>query len=275
MSPGRDTDPEPRSGTVTRGVGIVVAFVTAAVVFAGGQALLGGLRSQPPAPPPVVTPPPPPPPPPPPVVAPRDGATEAGAADAAAIEGGAAALARVSAADAASVTDGAPGSATPAPSAAEPVAAAAEPSPAPPAEPSSAAPSEDRGKSEASASERRSADHDKDAAREAWRKNYPDVAADDTRATILIPIKGSTDGSTFHLTKKPRSVVVSLPKAESLITMRVYPIKHDGFRSLWIKQDPSEGATLRLTMVPGTSPQVDIKEDYVRITMRKPSPGSE
>jgi hypothetical protein len=267
---------------MTRPVGIVVAAITAAVVFGGGQAIVSSLKgaARPPAEVPTPPPPPPAPPPAPVVAAPPDGATDGGGTDVA-VDGGAAVPAQPAAtttaetttttADAAT-TGTSPGVST---SSTTPGATTATAAAAPPPEPEPAAtPSEDHAKTETTSAERRGSDHDKEAAREAWRKNYPDVSADDAHATVLIPIKGSTDGAAYHLTKKPRSVVVNLPKAESLITMRVYPIKHDGLRSLWIKQDPSEGATLRLTMVPGTSPQVEIKDEYVRITMRKPSPDS-
>ena len=52
---------------------------------------------------------------------------------------------------------------------------------------------------------------DKDVAREAWRRNLPDVSVDGPRATLLIPLKGSSEGATFHVTNRPHAVVVKLP----------------------------------------------------------------
>jgi hypothetical protein len=112
---------------------------------------------------------------------------------------------------------------------------------------------------------------DKEIAREAWRKNLPDVSSDEAHASILVPLKGSADGATYRIGTKPMNVIVNLPQAESLITMRFYRIKRDGFRTLWLKHDDNEGTTLRLMMGEVSDPQVDIKDDYVRITIRKPA----
>jgi hypothetical protein len=113
---------------------------------------------------------------------------------------------------------------------------------------------------------------DKDIAREAWRRNLPDISSsEDTKASILIPIKGSIEGATYHINTKPKSVVVNLPKAESLITMRFYKIKRDGFRNLWIlKQEEGDGTTVKLMLGEATAPQVEIKDEFVRINVRKP-----
>jgi hypothetical protein len=114
---------------------------------------------------------------------------------------------------------------------------------------------------------------DKDIAREAWRRNLPDISSsEETKASILIPIKGSIEGATYHVSTKPKSVVVNLPKADALITMRFYKIKREGFRNLWIlKQEEGEGTTVKLMLGEATAPQVEIKDDYVRINVRKPA----
>ena len=41
--------------------------------------------------------------------------------------------------------------------------------------------------------------------------------------------------------------------------------------NLWIKQDEGEGTTLKLMLNEATSPTVEIKDDFVRITVRKPA----
>lgn len=113
---------------------------------------------------------------------------------------------------------------------------------------------------------------DKDIAREAWRRNLPDISTpEDNKTSILIPIKGSIEGATYHVSTKPKSVVVNLPKADPLITMRFYKIRREGLSNLWIKQEEGEGTTLRLNLNEATAPQVEIKDDYVRITVRKPA----
>ncbi len=70
---------------------------------------------------------------------------------------------------------------------------------------------------------------------------------------------------------KPKSVIVNLPKADPLITMRFYKIRREGLSNLWIKQDEGEGTTLKLLLNEATSPTVEIKDDFVRITVRKPA----
>jgi hypothetical protein len=112
---------------------------------------------------------------------------------------------------------------------------------------------------------------DKDVAREAWRKNLPDISIDGAKASMLIPIRGSIEGASYHVANKPKSVIVNLPSGESMITMRFYKIRREGFRQLWIKQeDGVAGATLRVVLDEGSDPQVEIKDDFVRVTVRRP-----
>jgi hypothetical protein len=234
-------------------VGILVALVVAADVFLGGMAILPPVERG--APEPEQAPPPAPPPPatPPAAATPPPAAASDGAALAAAADGAASAAA-----------DAGP-AATPTP-----------PSSAAAGSPDAGAGGKTREAPAAAAPERR-ADHadrekssDRDVAREAWRRNLPDITVDKGKASILIPIKGSIDGATYHVTAKPRSVIVSLPQGESMITMRYYRIKHDGFRQLWIKQEDGEGTTLRVVLDSAYDPLVEIKEDFVRVTVRHP-----
>jgi hypothetical protein len=252
MSTGRDTaSPSSPQSSARSFAGLALAAVTAAVVFAAGQAIVAHelqpadqtAEIAPPALPPL-----------PPAAAPPP---------------------------ATATTTTVP--TAPAPTAvAPPPAPSAAPAAAPP--PITAARTAARGTTVA-AEERRPAERDKsgdkggdkdvkDVAREAWRKNLPDISADEGRATILIPIKGSIEGATYHVNTKPKAVYVALPHAESLITMRFYGIKHDGFRTLWIKQGEGEGATLRLMLGDVYSPTVEIKDEYVRVIVRKPPPSS-
>jgi len=116
---------------------------------------------------------------------------------------------------------------------------------------------------------------DKDVARDAWRKNLPDISPEPGKAAMLIPIKGPIDGATYHVTLKPRSVLITLPKAESMITMPFYSVRHDGFRQLWIKKDEATGSTtIRVVLGEASDPQVEIKDDFVRVTVRRPAPES-
>ena len=90
-----------------------------------------------------------------------------------------------------------------------------------------------------------------------------------------MPIKGSIKGADFKIVDKRRTVVVTLPKAVSMITMKVYNLKHPSFRRLWIDQDeanaqPDDGTKLRLTMSQTMDPQVEITDDFVRVTVRRP-----
>jgi puromycin-sensitive aminopeptidase len=120
---------------------------------------------------------------------------------------------------------------------------------------------------------------DKDIAREAWRRNLPDVSVDGPRATLLIPLKGSSDGATFHVTNRPHAVVVKLPHAASMITMRLYRVEREGFRLVRINQDekdakPEDGTELKISLADSGGPDVEIKDDYVRVTVRRPDQSS-
>lgn len=113
---------------------------------------------------------------------------------------------------------------------------------------------------------------DKEIARAAWRKNLPDVAADAGHASILIPIRGSTAGSSFKMLDNPKGVLITLPKAESMISMEFYKIRRDGFLNLWIKHGEAEGTTLRLMLGDATNPDVEIQDDFVRVNVQKIAP---
>ena len=120
---------------------------------------------------------------------------------------------------------------------------------------------------------------DKDLARESWRRNRPDVSVDGPRATLLIPLKGSSQGATFRVTNRPHAVVVKLPRAASMITMRLYRVEREGFRLVRINQaekdaKPEDGTELKISLTDSGGPDVEIKDDYVRVTVRRPGPSS-
>ena len=100
------------------------------------------------------------------------------------------------------------------------------------------------------------------------------------KTSVLVPIKGSIKGSDFKILKKSRTVVVTLPRAVSMVTMRVYNLKHPSFKKLWIDQDeanaqPANGTKLRLILSQTFDPQVEITEDFVRVTIRRPEPAAD
>ncbi|HZL20338.1 MAG TPA: hypothetical protein VFG23_21575, partial [Polyangia bacterium] len=119
---------------------------------------------------------------------------------------------------------------------------------------------------------------DKDVARQAWRSNRPDVSTDGNKSSILIPLKGSIAGAGFRVSNKPHAVIVTLPRAASLITMRVYRVNRGGFRLLWINQaekdpDPKDGSSLKLGLSDLGDPLVEIKDDFVRVTVHRQAVG--
>jgi hypothetical protein len=102
------------------------------------------------------------------------------------------------------------------------------------------------------------------------------VSVDGPRASLLIPLKGSSSGATFHVTNKPRAVVVKLPQAASMVTMRLYKIDREGFRLVRINQaekdaNPEDGTELKIGLTDLGPPQVEIKDDFLRVTVRRPS----
>jgi hypothetical protein len=230
---------------IARGPGIAVAAVTAALVFVIGLQIFPARKAQPPAPPipaPVVETPPPAPPP----------AVDAVAADA--------------------------GAATKAPDAG---ATSEEKAPAKKDEVVEVEKSDKAEKpaaDETATEERKPIDKqrqaDKDLAREAWRRNRPDISVNGSKTSIMVPIKGSIKGADFKIIDKKRKVIVTLPKAVSMVTLRVYNLKHPSFKKVWIDQDeanaqPKDGSKLRFILSQSFDPQVEITDDFVRVTIRR------
>jgi hypothetical protein len=261
----------PASGAIET-TGLLVALVTAGAVFGLGMLVLPPIApDEAPVPAPVPPPPAPaaPTPSPAPPPAAPDEPPEAGTspADAAAAP---------TAPKAAAVSEPAPAPkpATAAPAKAPETAPAPKPALAAPVTPPAAAKSDAAPSGEAPVAHGKLADKDlKDLAREAWRKNLPDISAEAGKASMLIPIRGSIEGAVFHVTTKPRSVLITLPKAESMITMEFYGPKRNGFRQLWIKKE-DVGTTMRVVLGDATDPQVEIKEEFVRVTVRRPTEAS-
>lgn len=241
---------------IGRGPGMLVAGVTAAIVFGIGYALFPVRPKPAPTAPPAapIAPQPPPPPP----------AVDAATAPAAPVADAGAAATKV--ADA-SVGSTAPTAESTKPAAPEKKSAKAEEE-----KPTAEETAPSAGKPTAADKQRQA---DKDLARESWRRNRPDISVVGNKTAILIPIKGSIKGADFKIIDKRRTVVVTLPKAVSMITMRVYNLKHPSFRRLWIDQDeanaqPENGTKLRVTLSQTLDPQVEITDDFVRVTVRRP-----
>jgi hypothetical protein len=255
--------PHPRATNVSRHAssgairpgGLAAATLTAAAVFILGLLILPPIEPEaPPPPPPAPVEPPPPPPPPPPPADASSGETPQSDAEPAAPDPSAPA---------------AEAPASPTAKAKAPPAAAAVPdagrTAAPEAKP-------DIAEAKPAAAREKSGDKtgDKEVAREAWRKNLPDISSEPGKSTIIIPIKGSIEGATYHVTAKPKSVLVTLPKGESMITMPFYNLRRDGYRQLWIKKDEATGTTtMRIVLGEASDPQVEIKDDFVRVVVRR------
>ncbi len=265
FQPGHPSRRDRRSGAI-RPAGLAAAALTAGAVFALGMLILPPIAPETPAAP--ITPPPapaPPPPPEPPATPPPTPTVDAAPAPAPATPDAGVHVAPEAPNPVAEVEP------TPARKPKAPVEAAPPSAPAlkPKSPPRDAAAAE---KGEPAAPHEKVAD--KEVARDAWRKNLPDISAEAGKSAILIPIKGSTEGSTYHVTTKPRSVLISMPKGESMITMPFYNIRHDGFRQLWIKKDDATGVTtIRVVLGEASDPQVEIKDEFVRITVRRPVDG--
>ncbi len=116
---------------------------------------------------------------------------------------------------------------------------------------------------------------DKDIAHEAWRQNKPDVRAEGDHASVIIPIKGSAANATFHITQKPHAVIMKLPKAAAMITMRLYKVNRYGFRQVWVYQNETnakaeDGSVLKVIVTDQGPPEVEIHDEYVRVTIHRP-----
>ena len=190
---------DPRSGAL-RPAGIIVAMATAAAVFGVGVLLFTRRTKPEPASAPVTVEPPTPTPAaaPSPVTAPLDaGPTDADV-------------------DQADVTE----SPEPPPFPPSIPSPGPEPKPGAPTAAAKSAPPPSRARPEAASTDTtktatrtnhstpREKPNDKDVARDAWRKNLPDISPEPGKAAILIPIKGSIESATYHVTVKPRSVLI-------------------------------------------------------------------
>lgn len=251
-----DKSPSGSSG-ISRGAGVLISLFTAAIVFGGGMSMLP--RPQPPAPPPTVTPPPPPPP-----------AAASGGTDGKAGESGQGGQGGDVGQAAAGGQVGPGDAATPPEFADEPKpAAAAGEAPTPAAQADNADGGEDN-----------SADcalPEKDMAREAWRRNWPTICtiADTGKGFILIPVKGPVQNAVVELKRKPvREARVSLPQAESQLTLKLYKLKKLGFKDLKvgpIDESAGTGTRLRVRLMPGAGdPVFDVKDGYAKITVATP-----
>jgi hypothetical protein len=247
---------------IARGPGLVAAGVTAAIVFVIGHQLFPIKPRPAPTPPPIAT-------------------ADAGAPGAMAAAVDATAAVTPPAADAGAaatnIADAGAAAVAIADAGRRPPTAEKEPAPEPvkPADEPAAEEGPAAGAPLSKAEKQRQAD--KDLAREAWRRNRPDISVAGSKTSILVPIKGSIKGADFKILRKSRTVVVTLPKAVSMVTMRVYNLKHPSFKKLWIDQDeanaqPADGTKLRLILSQTLDPQVEITDDFVRVTIRRPEP---
>lgn len=119
---------------------------------------------------------------------------------------------------------------------------------------------------------------EKEIARAAWRKNAPDIRVVGRKAVMVIPIKGSIDDAKHKLRPRTRTIEVNLPNAASLATLRFYKGK-DGFKQLWVEQeektvDPEKGTTLKIVLHESVGPKVEIKDEFVRVTIPRRHPPS-
>ena len=264
-SPPKSSPPERPARAREAGIGqlggFAVSTLTAVLVFYAGRTWLMPPATKAPAPtaPQVAAPPPASPTPPPPSV--PEAATDAAMADAAAAD---AASADATSADATAANTPAaeagaairPGTTT-----ATPVAAA--PTPAGATAPEGQKPTSTESQ------------EDKDLARESWRRNKPDLSVSGSKASILIPIKGSSADGAYKFIRRTRTVVITLPNATSLNTMHFYKLKRDGFHALWTDQPekdakPSDGTKLRLVLAVPADPVVEMSDDFVRVTIARP-----
>jgi hypothetical protein len=116
---------------------------------------------------------------------------------------------------------------------------------------------------------------DKDIAREAWRHNWPTICPipDSGKAFIIFPVKGSIENAVAELKRKPvREARVTLPTAESLLTLKLYKLRRLGFRDLKIGPgDDGTGTRFRVRLMNGAGdPVFDIKDTYAKIVVAAP-----
>ena len=116
---------------------------------------------------------------------------------------------------------------------------------------------------------------EKDIARGAWRRNWPAICpmAPSGKAFILIPLKGSADGETHALHRRPtREARITLPTGcESLLTMKQYKVRRLGFKELRVNATEEGRTKLRIKLQPGAGdPAFEIRDGYAKVTVATP-----
>jgi hypothetical protein len=236
ISPARTASRRDRAAGIGRPGGMLTLAVTAAVVFVAGRQFLAPTRPEivTLTPVPLTEPPPPATPPPPPAT------TDAAAAVAAAESDASASAASTTAIE------------------------------KPAEEPTS--PKADKTTDDKAADD--IAQADKDRAREAWRKNKPDLHTANGKTSILIPLKGSSADASHKYLKKTHTLVITLPQAASLNTLHFNKLHRDGFSVLWVDQAEAnpraaDGTKLRLVFNQHAVPDIEIRDEFVRVTIAR------
>jgi hypothetical protein len=120
---------------------------------------------------------------------------------------------------------------------------------------------------------------EKDIAREAWRKNIPTIclggSGRNQKASIYLPLKGTTADATYDYRRKQRLVRIIAPSAVSQLTMVQYKLRRHGFRDLKLAAE-GNGSKFRLSLEKGFSdPVVELKESFIRVVISVPTSDAE
>ena len=91
----------------------------------------------------------------------------------------------------------------------------------------------------------------------------------------MVPLKGSAAGATFHITNRPHAVIIKLPKAAALITMKLYRPRRLQAGVIYQNETdakPEDGTVIKVIVTDPGPPEVEIKDDFVRVTIRARPP---
>jgi hypothetical protein len=104
----------------------------------------------------------------------------------------------------------------------------------------------------------------------------PTITRDGDHATARVPLLGSTVGMYHYSLTHPRGVAVNLPNARANLPIGLHLVRHDGFRTVWIRERPEGGIQIRFGFTRHPTPDeeaLEIEPDAVTLRVALPAEG--
>jgi hypothetical protein len=101
----------------------------------------------------------------------------------------------------------------------------------------------------------------------------PELTVDGDRATVVVPVEGSTGGMIHYSLARPRGLVVNLPHARPGLPVGVHAVRRDGFRFVWVRELPEGGLQVRFTFTRPTPDErvLDVEDQGIKVRVALPT----